>query len=198
MRDRVFSRRTTLHLRSRRRQPLPSHAVLTSCSFRTWGLNKICSLSRRKSIRRRDSSPRRVDCGVYLLQSRKQNSLRSQTSKSKSMQTGWARISSNSSKRVSKGRILLKMNSKDVSLSIEIELKSSNYCSIGKFMQLPMSRIRTIINLDEDSQMISKEALVLITKATELFVQDLGGLTAQIAKCQKRKTILVSDIHHAA
>ena len=32
-----------------------------------------------------------------------------------------------------------------------------------------MSRIRTIINLDEDSQMISKEALVLITKATELF-----------------------------
>ena len=54
-----------------------------------------------------------------------------------------------------------------------------------------MSRIRTIINLDEDSQMVSKEALVLITKATELFVQDFGGLTAQIAKCQKRKTLLV-------
>ena len=41
---------------------------------------------------------------------------------------------------------------------------------LGKFMQLPMNRIRQIINLDEDSQMISKEALVLITKATELFV----------------------------
>ena len=61
-----------------------------------------------------------------------------------------------------------------------------------------MNRIRTIINLDEDSQMISKEALVLITKATELFVQDFGGVCAQIAKCQKRKTLLVQDINNAA
>ena len=99
---------------------------------------------------------------------------------------------------MSKGKTLLKTNSRGVSLEIEMDFESSNYCNIGKFMQLPMSRIRTIINLDEDSQMVSKEALVLITKATELFVQDLGGLTAQIAKCQKRKTILVSDIHHAA
>ena len=50
-------------------------------------------------------------------------------------------------------------------------------------MQLPMNRIRSIINLDEDTQMVSKEALVLITKATELFVQDFGGVCAQIAKC---------------
>ena len=50
-------------------------------------------------------------------------------------------------------------------------------------MQLPMNRIRTIINMDDESQMITKEALIIITKATELFVQDFGGVCAQIAKC---------------
>ena len=81
----------------------------------------------------------------------------------------------------SKGKSL-RTSSKDVSIDIDL-YRSANYCDIGKFMQLPMSRIRTIINLDEDSQMITKEALVLITKATELFVQDLGGVCAQLAKC---------------
>lgn len=61
-------------------------------------------------------------------------------------------------------------------------------------MQLPLNRIRQIINLDEESTLISKEALMLITKATEYFVQDLGGLCAQVAKHQKRKTMQVNDI----
>ena len=84
-----------------------------------------------------------------------------------------------------RGKAKLKKNNNDVSAAAAIcfgdRLKLT--FSIGKFMQLPMNRIRTIINLDEDSQMISKEALVLITKATELFVQDFGGVCAQIAKC---------------
>jgi len=36
--------------------------------------------------------------------------------------------------------------------------------------------------MDPDNKMISKEALVMITKATELFVMDLSGVCAQIAK----------------
>ena len=37
-------------------------------------------------------------------------------------------------------------------------------------MQLPLNRIRQICNLDPESQMISKEALMVIGKATEAFV----------------------------
>ena len=58
-------------------------------------------------------------------------------------------------------------------------------------MQLPVNRIRQIINLDPESQMITKEALMVICKATEAFVQDLGGVCAQIAKTQKRKTLIL-------
>lgn len=42
--------------------------------------------------------------------------------------------------------------------------------------------------------MVSKEALLVIAKATESFVQDLGGVCAQIAKTQKRKTLLLNDV----
>ena len=64
-------------------------------------------------------------------------------------------------------------------------------------MQLPVNRIRQIINLDPESQMITKEALMVICKATEAFVQDLGGVCAQIAKTQKRKTLLLQDLQFA-
>lgn len=37
--------------------------------------------------------------------------------------------------------------------------------------------------------MITKEALVLVAKATEIFIQDLAGYCAQNAKSQKRKTL---------
>jgi histone H3/H4 len=42
---------------------------------------------------------------------------------------------------------------------------------------------------DDEHNLISKQALVLITKATEMFVQDIGGVSGQIAKLQKRRTI---------
>ena len=53
---------------------------------------------------------------------------------------------------------------------------------LGKFMQLPLNKVRAIINLDDESGIYSKEALVLITTATEMFVNDLSGVCAQIAK----------------
>ena len=61
-------------------------------------------------------------------------------------------------------------------------------------MNLPMARVRQIINMDPESIAVSKEALVLISKATEAFVQDFGGVIAQVAKTQKRKTLLVDDV----
>ena len=41
---------------------------------------------------------------------------------------------------------------------------------VGKFMQLPMNRIRQIINLDPESSMFDKKALLVTAKATEAFI----------------------------
>ena len=38
---------------------------------------------------------------------------------------------------------------------------------------------------------------MVICKATEAFVQDLGGVCAQIAKTQKRKTLILQDLQYA-
>lgn len=65
-------------------------------------------------------------------------------------------------------------------------------------MQLPMNRIRQITQKDDEYRLIDKKALVLIGKATEMFVQDLGGVCGQIAKMQKRKTLQLIDILNAA
>lgn len=66
-------------------------------------------------------------------------------------------------------------------------------------MQLPISRIRQICQKDEeDYTLITKQALVVLTKATEMFVSDLAGVCGQIAKMQKRKTMQLSDIINAA
>ena len=65
-------------------------------------------------------------------------------------------------------------------------------------MSLPMNKIRTIIQKDDEYSLVSKQAMLLIAKATEMFVQDLGGVCGQIAKMQKRKTLQVSDIISAA
>lgn len=48
--------------------------------------------------------------------------------------------------------------------------------------------------MDDEFRFISKEALLLITKATELFVTDLAGTCGRVARNQKRKTMQVQDI----
>jgi Histone-like transcription factor (CBF/NF-Y) and archaeal histone len=45
---------------------------------------------------------------------------------------------------------------------------------------------------------MNKEALVLLTKATEMFVQDLAGVCGKIAKMQKRKTMQLTDLMNVA
>ena len=45
-----------------------------------------------------------------------------------------------------------------------------------------MNKIRQIVMKDDEYSLMSKKAMVLLTKATELFIQDLGGVCGQIAK----------------
>ena len=52
--------------------------------------------------------------------------------------------------------------------------------------------------MDDEYRLVNKDALLLITKATEMFVSDLAGTCARIAKQQKRKTLQLKDILEAA
>lgn len=65
-------------------------------------------------------------------------------------------------------------------------------------MQLPLNRIRQIAQKDDEYRLVDKKAMILLAKATEMFVQDMGGICGQIAKNQKRRQIQLGDILNAA
>ena len=61
-----------------------------------------------------------------------------------------------------------------------------------------MGRVRQVCALDDDFRLISKEALLLITKATEMFVTDLSEKSNLCARKNNRKVMYVQDIHEVA
>jgi histone H3/H4 len=60
----------------------------------------------------------------------------------------------------------------------------------------PAARIRKICKLDPDVRGLSKEALLLITKAAELFTAAIGNECVQIAQIQNRRKLLPDDLVH--
>ena len=66
---------------------------------------------------------------------------------------------------------------RDVSVKIDVITYT-----IGKFIQLPQSRVRQVCAMDDDFRLIQKEALLLITKATEMFITDLAGTCGRVAR----------------
>lgn len=59
---------------------------------------------------------------------------------------------------------------------------------------LPLARIRKICRLDPEVRSISKEALLLVTKAAECFTQKLGSETIAMVQMQNRRTLLPADL----
>ena len=59
---------------------------------------------------------------------------------------------------------------------------------------LPVGRVRKICRLDPEVRGISKEALLLITKATEMATVQLGQECIKTAHIQNRRTLLPQDI----
>ena len=59
---------------------------------------------------------------------------------------------------------------------------------------LPVTRIRKIIKLDPSVKGLSKEALYLITKCSELFTTALGKESVKIANMQNRRKLLPEDM----
>ena len=54
-----------------------------------------------------------------------------------------------------------------------------------------MSKVRQVCTLDDEYRLIQKDALLLITKATEMFVTDLAGTCNEYARKNNRKTMQV-------
>ncbi len=59
---------------------------------------------------------------------------------------------------------------------------------------IPVGRVRKICRLDPDVRGISKEALLLITKVTEMVTIQLGQECIKTAHIQNRRTLLPQDI----
>ena len=66
--------------------------------------------------------------------------------------------------------------------------------SNGGGFTLPLARVRKICRLDPEVRGISKEALVMITKATEMFAVRLGQECVKTAHIQNRRTLLPQDV----
>ncbi|XP_022902491.1 DNA polymerase epsilon subunit 4 [Onthophagus taurus] len=74
--------------------------------------------------------------------------------------------------------------------------KESHANQERKLLRLPLWKVKRIMKIDPDVQVVNKEAAFLVTKATELFIQ---YLTKSVHKHMdsKRKTIMKKDFDAA-
>ncbi|XP_044753145.1 DNA polymerase epsilon subunit 4 [Coccinella septempunctata] len=77
------------------------------------------------------------------------------------------------------------------SLSEDIENKSKQNS------RLPLARIKQMMKFDTDCSLISREALILVSKATELFIQYLAKESVRYTLNNKKKTVSKRDVEAA-
>ncbi|TKY47761.1 Dr1-associated corepressor-like [Spatholobus suberectus] len=63
--------------------------------------------------------------------------------------------------------------------------------------EFPKGRVKKIMTLDKDVKRVSSEALFLVSRSTELFLQFLAEKSAQVAIGKKRKTVNLEHIRTA-
>ena len=63
-------------------------------------------------------------------------------------------------------------------------------------LSLPLARMRKIVKLDPEVKGVSKEAMLLITKCTELATVKLGMESVKVAQLQNRRKLLPDDVAH--
>lgn len=59
---------------------------------------------------------------------------------------------------------------------------------------IPVARVRKICKLDPEVKGLSKEAIVMITTAAEIFTAKLGTETVKVAQIQNRRKLLPEDV----
>ncbi|XP_053978866.1 DNA polymerase epsilon subunit 4-like [Hylaeus anthracinus] len=66
-----------------------------------------------------------------------------------------------------------------------------------KLSKLPLGRIKTIIKMDPEVNMVNQEAVFLIAKSTELFIDSLAKESYKHTARMKKKTIQKRDVESA-
>lgn len=66
-----------------------------------------------------------------------------------------------------------------------------------KLIKLPLARIRHIMKMDPEVHIASQEAVFLITKATELFIQSFAKESYVFTAHAKKKTVQKRDVDQA-
>lgn len=100
-----------------------------------------------------------------------------------------------------KSRYLKEINNLPISDINDIDIPISSSGALYKLTSnssliIPLTRVKNIVKLDPDVKNISKEALVTMTKAVELFVGHLGILASRTTATRGAKTIADRDFLH--
>ncbi|XP_046818455.1 DNA polymerase epsilon subunit 4 [Vespa crabro] len=66
-----------------------------------------------------------------------------------------------------------------------------------KLVRLPIGRVRNIIKMDPDVNLVNQEAVFLIAKSTELFIDSLAKEAYKYTVQTKKKTVQKRDIENA-
>ncbi|KAH0946812.1 hypothetical protein HN011_003038 [Eciton burchellii] len=66
-----------------------------------------------------------------------------------------------------------------------------------KLMKLPLGRIKAIIKMDPEVNMINQEAVFMITKSAELFIDSLAKEAYKYTAQAKKRTIQKHDVESA-
>ncbi|ETN81106.1 hypothetical protein NECAME_08727 [Necator americanus] len=83
------------------------------------------------------------------------------------------------------------MSVEEIGTHEDVQLEQLLKCS------LPTSRVKKICRLDPDLSMIGGDAILFLTKATELFLTELAKASYTQAVLEKRKTIQTKDLDKA-
>ncbi|XP_053603085.1 DNA polymerase epsilon subunit 4 [Plodia interpunctella] len=70
----------------------------------------------------------------------------------------------------------------------------STKSEVVRSTRLPMGRIKSLIKMDPDVSVVSADAVFLITKATELFLETIVKETYSYTSTNKRKVISKKDL----
>ncbi|XP_030763866.1 DNA polymerase epsilon subunit 4 [Sitophilus oryzae] len=63
-----------------------------------------------------------------------------------------------------------------------------------KYVKLPFAKIKHIMKMDPDCVIVQQDAVFLVTKATEMFIEFLTKETNKQLTGNKRKTIMKKDV----
>ncbi|XP_064626023.1 DNA polymerase epsilon subunit 4-like [Lineus longissimus] len=66
-----------------------------------------------------------------------------------------------------------------------------------KIVKLPLTRIKSIMKMDPDVTLASQDAVILIAKATEIFINDMAKEAYTFTAQGKRKTVQRKDVDNA-